>query len=166
MMGRQVNYYLSDRDQEEFCQRLNSLGGVSAIMPPLSKPTVEGQAIATFARWRPGEHDPVLFRSVDTAKLVFRRSVAGYFIDDMRSPVVEFSRCATTNDTIRRGRLYYIAGYFDDENRKIAKDAHFIDWAKEVFKILKRICVENRNGILIGREAQSMGHLGYRFECQ
>lgn len=163
-VGRQINFYLSDGDQEELCRRLDVMGEVLAVMPPFSQPRVDGQAVLPLSRWRPGEHTPMLFRPDDRKKLVFRRSVPGYFVDDMRSPVVEFSRCVTTNDVIRRGRLYYIAEYFNDENQKISKDPDFINWAKKLFKMAKGVCVESRDGVLIGKEAQYMARLGYRFE--
>jgi hypothetical protein len=167
-MGRQVNFYFSDSDQAELTRRLDSLGDVMAILPPLSKPMIENQSVSHFTRWKPGEHDPMLYRSSDTEKIVFRRSnpATGYFIDIDRSPVVEFSRCATTNDTIRRGRLYYVAGFLEKNLSKYTKPSEFVDWADKLFKLAKKLGVEIRNGDYIGREALEMEKLGYRFLAQ
>jgi hypothetical protein len=163
-MGRQVNFYFSDSDQAEFTRRLDSLGDVVAILPPLSKPMIESQAVSHFTRWKPGEHDPMLYRSSDADKIVFSKPnlATGYFIDIDRSPVVEFSRCATTNDIIRRGRLYYVAGFLEKDLTKYTKPSEFIGWADKLFKLAKKLGVENRNGDYIGKEALEMEKLGYR----
>lgn len=161
-MGRQINFYLSEHDQEEFCRRLDALGGILAILPPLPQPVTNGQSVLTYSHWRPGEYNPVLFRSVDDGKLVFRHSARGYFVDEMRSPVVEFLRCSTDGAELRRGRLYYTAQYFDDNDRKISKDTDFEKWASKIFKIARGVCIGEWDGALIGKEAQSMIQRGYK----
>lgn len=163
-MGRQVNFYLSNVDQEELARKLDAMSEMAAALPPFPSPQVRIQTVSQLARWKSGEHDTVLFRPADSALLTFRQSSPelGYFVDLFRSPVIEFSRCIMTNDQILRGRVYYIAGFIEDDHRDFKKPPDFIKWATDVFKIVKKHCVERRDGEYIGREALSLVNLGYR----
>ena len=167
-VGRQINFYLSNGDQEELAMRLDSKGGIVAIMPPLPNTEIHGQAVTQFARWNSGDYDPILFRPSDSRELVLRRSGSemGYMIDLFRSPAIEFSRCITKNDIIIRGRVYYIAGFIDDDYSKITKPPEFVSWAANIFKIVKKLGVERRSGDYIGKEAQSLEKLGYKLVGQ
>ena len=167
-MGRQVNFYLSNGDQEEFTRRLDLVGGVVAAMPPFPSRDIPLRPVSQYNRWRSGEQNPVLFRPTDASELILRRPnpELGYFIELFRSPVIEFSRCVVTNEEILRGRLYYIVGFIEDDLSKFQKSPEFIDWATKIFKIVRKLCVERRDGDYIGKEAFEMEKLGYRLVGQ
>ena len=165
-MGKQINFYLSNGDQDELTRQLDFKAVAS--MPPFPKEEIPIELVSKYARWESEQQTPVLFRCSDSSELVLRRPnpELGYFIDIFRSPAIEFSRCIITNDEILRGRLYYVAGFIENDLSKFKKPLEFIEWATDIFKIVKKLCVEKRNGDYIGKEAQSMEKLGYRFVGQ
>ena len=163
-MGRQINFYLSNGDQEELARRLDATGCVYAAGPPFESAEIPVQSVSRFARWESGQQDPMLFQYPDARDVVLRRPnpELGYFVDIVRSSAVEFSRCMTTNERISRGRLYYIVGFVDDDFSKFEKPSEFVKWAADLFKIVRKICIEKRKGDYIGREALAMEKHGYR----
>jgi hypothetical protein len=49
--------------------------------------------------------------------------------------------------------VYYIADYIDDDGRKVTKSQEFTDVAREVFKIVKKMCVMRRDFFYIAKDA-------------
>ncbi len=59
-------------------------------------------------------------------------------VDDLRSPVVEFTCSFYDGKVLRRGRAYYVDGYHEQGQGWIEKDASFKSWAKLVLDAIKK----------------------------
>ena len=162
-MGRQVNFYLSKGDQAELAEKFDRLGTVLAIPYSSATPKSTSLPVSGFAHWIPDLSPPNLFRPEDIDGLVSRRTVMNdpklgvrYFIDIFRSPVIEFSPCVYEDNQIRRGRLYYMPSYYDENSQLIQKPPDFISWATGLFKIIKKGCLRNAEGNYVGKRAQDL----------
>ena len=162
-MGRQVNFYLSEGDQAELVEKFDRLGTVLAVPYSSENPEPARLLVSSFANWIPYLSPPYLFRPEDFEDLVTRRTVMDdpklgvrYFVDDLKSPVVEFWPCIYDDNIIRRGRLYYMPTYYDENSRLIQKSPEFISWATKLFNIVKKSCVRNAQDNYVGKRAQDL----------
>jgi hypothetical protein len=135
-MGRQINFFLGAADQAPFEASLRSLGDFAVLgsrspspMPlRLCSTVVEtfGEELLRVYLARPQDVDQLHYRLIGNG--------TEYTPDVLRDPVIEFDRCFVSDGFIRRGRLYYVSGYFDEANRKIRKSEAFIEWADRVMR--------------------------------
>lgn len=75
-------------------------------------------------------------------------------IDSLRSPVIELTRSFFDSQTLRRGRVYYVDGFYGSDQTWTEKDATFKKWAKSIFSTMKR-CLRRRGSDYIGDDALS-----------
>lgn len=143
MDSRQINFYMMPKDIEEFeiwlKQRVDS---VFLALPMYEEELriIETLAISTKEKdmwltvFLAPEHllDKIIVKYVPAQEY--------YLIDNLKSPVMEFGRCYYDweNKKMRRGRLYYIKGYYDDNKEWKFKDESFLNWADEIFKWFRR----------------------------
>ena len=140
IMGHQVNFYLDSLDSMALEQALRDLGPLLVLhsLSPGSEPR-----ILESANFQEGAR-PWLFvllvRPEDLHAVVTRYvSAQGHWtVDVVKSPVIEFDRCFFDGTILRRGRLYYVDGYYDGEAWKEKADA-FQQWAKAVLAKAKRV---------------------------
>lgn len=113
MRSSQVNFFLTRIDQAELLTKLDPLGtfvylestardGSLGILESAEINKMGSDRLTIFIS---------LAKHVD--EIILKQSSATMFIDDLRSPVVEFSRCYQDDHCIRRGRLYFAKSYFD-----------------------------------------------------
>lgn len=80
-------------------------------------------------------------------------------IDSLYSPVIEFDRCYINKNKITRGRMYYVTGYYDENDEWIEKESEFLDWAQKLFKIAKKSLKRNRDlDAYVGEDACLSAH--------
>ncbi|MBC7975241.1 MAG: hypothetical protein H7138_09665 [Myxococcales bacterium] len=60
-------------------------------------------------------------------------------IDALLSPVVEFTGCFFDGQLLRRGRMYYVDGFFAEDGEWEEKAEPFRTWARAVLKRTKKI---------------------------
>jgi hypothetical protein len=165
-VGKQINFFLSVSDQRDLLQRLGNDCNATAALPPLSSAAVKEQDTTEFAEWRPGEHTPIIFRRGDTdgIKLLTRKERHDeYYFDIFSSRAIEFSRSIARDRTISRGRFYFIEGYMIDNTTKFEKPVEFLDWAKSIFQVVRRFCIDKRQGDFIGPDAVAKERAGWKF---
>ena len=163
-MGQQVNFYLSDNDQRELLDHLTEKHGLSAILQPVRKFPAEPKSPSFFYKWETGQHDPILFRTVDIDQLIFRfvSGVANaYFIDSELSPVIELWRCTSLDNVISRGRLYFIPSYYDDD-QLVQKPEAFLKTAKAMLSFTRRFCPSKIDFFCVGPEATELHKQGWK----
>jgi hypothetical protein len=73
-------------------------------------------------------------------------------IDDLRSPVVEFTHSFTDATRIRVGRLWYESTYYGENGELVTKPKDFLDWADRILKITRRTLTKDGN-YYFGKEA-------------
>jgi hypothetical protein len=164
-MGRQIYFYFSDEDQRLFAQELDQAGLAVGLRQPTTASTIRPVQAAEVAKWHIGEFDALLFQLQDLQSVVTRRSgnKREYLVDIDRSPVIQFHRCVTRDQTIISGRLYYHAVFFDQFDQKYEKPKEFISWAGKVFRMVKRHGYRNESGYYVGRGAKELLMAGYAF---
>jgi hypothetical protein len=164
MMGRQVNFYLSESDQRNILLDLKKKMDVSAILPPVKSTKLSPMDPLLLVKGKSIEDDPVLFLSKDLQSLTCRLhgSGAGYMIDPGENPVIQFWRSITKDNTIERGRFFYVPVVFGPDGSKQEKSADFLAFAKHLFYIVKKQCKLRGNGFYVGNEAAEMEREGFK----
>lgn len=156
-MGHQVNFFAAPLDirqiESEIVQVETDviLNSRSMTAEPCIVPSFDIQV----------EEKPWLYfylvRKSDLNDVVTRPVPAqGYWtVDILRSPVVEFNSCYFDGKILRRGRAYYVDGFFDEKGGWIRKPDIFLDWAKAVIKGTKKI-LKKHGPDYIGQIASSL----------
>lgn len=155
-MGHQVNFYLDPQDMVSLEQTIRTLGPLLVLhsRSPASEPKVlESASIEENGQ-------PWLFvllvRPEDLQAVVTRHVPAqGYWtVDVSKSPVIEFNRCFFDSRILRRGRLYYVDGYYNANQTWEEKADTFRIWAKAVLtKTKKALKKHNTDHIGVGAAA-------------
>lgn len=122
-MGRQVYFYMDERDEAEFKEFMSNLGSTillpgtpSAVptaqslleLPPQSQPFWWLVLVVPEAL-----RDGVIFKFVPTQ--------GHYVIDSLDSPVIEFSRSKVGEGTIRRGRIWAELQQLTSDGNRVQK---------------------------------------------
>lgn len=137
-MGRQVNFFLNAEDQKDFVELLGTWENL-VFLPDRS---LTGKATIPDQGFRTCESDDLslyLVRKEDLheVKFYFLPNQNCWYVDSLRSPVIQYSRCYATDSLIRRGRLYFQPGYYE-ESDWVEKDHAFVAWADRIIKTVRR----------------------------
>jgi hypothetical protein len=144
MKSRQVNFFLTPNDQAELMGQLAGLGKfvcLAAVSQDSSPRILESAEIKEMGR-EPLQIFIALQKNVGDIFFRELRTVTFRSVDVVRSPVIKFSRCYQDERCIRRGRLYVINSYYD-QNAVISKDEEFLKWSDRLIsktrKVLRRL---------------------------
>lgn len=66
-----------------------------------------------------------------------------WLVDQIRSPVIEFSRGGLDESRLVPGRLYYRTGYYDDQTW-VEFSPEFLKWADGILRLVRRRFLYNR----------------------
>lgn len=137
--SHQVSFYMSRNDLEDFESALLTYSDVAIIEVPLHhdelhvsksfSPTNENKWLTTYitlSAFLPH----VLTKYVPLQKY--------WLINEVESPVVEFSRCYENDEFIRVGRLYFISTYDGDEGKVVSKPEEFIRFANWLIRWIRK----------------------------
>lgn len=155
-MGHQVNFYLDPSDTTAVEHVLRSLGPFYVLHS--RSPAPEPRVFESLNVEENGQ--PWLFlylvRPEDLHAVVTTHVPAqGYWsVDVLDSPVVEFDRCFFDGAILRRGRLYYVDGFYDARQQWQDKPESFRTWAKAVLAKTKKM-LKRRNSDYIGSGAEA-----------
>ena len=139
-MGHQVNFYVNPSDAIALERSIRALGPLQILHS--RSPGPEPRVVDSVDVEENGR--PWLFfyfiRPVDLHAVVTRDVPAqGHWtIDALKSPVVEFTRSFFDGAILRRGRLYYVDGFYDASNQWQEKAESFRTWAKAVLAKSKK----------------------------
>lgn len=165
-MGHQINFYLSPKDVLELEKRLLS---VEKTLILHSRSRGPYPRIVDSTDLVEDGHQQNFFNLVRIADLdsVVTKEIKnqGYWsIDELRSPVIEFTRSNFDGALIRRGRLYYIDVYYDDSGKLVGKTLGFDVWAKKVLSKARRSLEYDKELLAyIGAEANEMRKNSIKF---
>ena len=133
-----------------------------AQMTPLSAKELAYRGQQVLARVEHMGKTPLtlyLARPADVGAVAFREvAEQGYWtVDDLRSPVVELTRCYFDGKMLRSGRLFYETGYYGGDGAWVDKPKAFLAWAEALLgaarKALRR---EPRLDAYLGPEAREL----------
>ena len=128
-MKSQINFFITRNDQAELIRQLGGLGNFVC----LDTISLDGAPrILESAEINEMGHEPLqifiaLQKNVSDIVLKELLHVTFRSVDVVRSPVVEFARCYQDEHCVRRGRLYFIKGYYD-QSAIFSKDEEFLKW--------------------------------------
>jgi len=162
MRSSQVNFYLTRDDQAELVKKLDPHGSfiyIARLSQDGSPQRVESAEIRQMGF----EHLKIyVTQSQYIDRIIFKRSANAAFVDELRSPVVEFSRCYQDDQLIRRGRLYFVNGYFDASGL-INKDDDFLKWGNSLMRRARRMLRKDPNSFeYFGPEALRLKEMGLK----
>lgn len=158
-MGHQINFYLSPRDMLELEKELLSLEETLILHDRSRGPYPRIVDSTDLVEDGDRQHFFNFVRTADLDSVVMKEvKTQGYWnIDDLRSPVIEFTRSNFNGELIRRGRLYYIDVYYDDSGKLVGKTPGFDVWAKKVLSKARRSMEFDKELLAyVGDEANEM----------
>ena len=154
-MGHQVNYYALLGDFAQIEAKLRRIEPLVILYSrsPTAAPRV---AHALDLKDESGGMwlSYYLVREVDIPAVITTHvPTQGYWgIDVFRSPVIECGGCFFDGKILRRDRMYYIDGDYDQNGIWVEKSEAFRRWAAAVFRATKK-CLKKLDWRYIGPEA-------------
>ena len=162
-MGYQISCYLSVQDSVFLEQQLLQLDD-SVILKDRSRGPYPATVFSTDLIENENRQYFFYFaRRVDLDAIVMAEvPTQGYWsINDLFSPVVEFTLGRFDGEVLRRGRFYYTDSYYDNQRRLIQKPVEFLNWADQVLNEAKRLLTYDRQlQSYLGSEAVEMRKSG------
>jgi hypothetical protein len=163
-MGRQINFFLAEQDQEWFDSVLREvapfvvLEGRSPAPVPITRP-------ATLIERMGAEPLTVFLAETSDVRLSPIRDRAEYSVDSQSEPVIEFSRCYCTASAIGRGRLYYVQKCWKDDGALVSKPETFIRWGQQLFRRVRTRLQRFDQFFYAGPEAIRAAARGVELKC-
>lgn len=164
-MGRQLNFYMHPDDLAAFqcdVERRHAVVLASRATSPSSVrlPTVlvTKYGVEPLCIYLAREEDLHLVRHDEIGES------RDYAIDSLRSPVIEFSRCYFGDGVIRRGRLWFSTGYFENGGERRNQPEEFVRWASGWLRSLRRQYLRLKDGDFAGPEAKKWFDAGGQFD--
>ena len=144
MGSKQINFYLFPWDLTKVDLLFEELGNVRILGLPMPTQKLRiskkvGSADFNQKNWVSTYW--VMESQLDQVILEFVEKQNYYLIDDLRSPVIECIRCYwdVEKNTLRRGRLYFKEGYWNDNKEWVRKNEAFLNWANLLFKRFRKV---------------------------
>lgn len=161
--SKQLNFFLTVEDQKAVERAISMCGEVSIFDARSATGDArkrENMCVQEFGK-EPLRIVLSLARHAD--KVIFTRAndYGDYSVNVLKMPVIEFDRCYVGDGYIRRGRVYAIMDYHDDEGLLIHKPEVFINWVKCVFAEIENSLSVTADGCFIGDEARSLSEKGW-----
>lgn len=136
-MGRQVNFFLHKEDQLSFDKLLKTWENSVLLRYKTDKAEL---SILDSSISESGDVSRIcLARREDLHEVImqFIASQNYWLIDSTCSPVIELDRSLCTDESIRRGRLYFQPRYVA-EMEWVEKSKDFNDWADNIIRTVRR----------------------------
>ncbi|UCI19657.1 hypothetical protein FJ970_01375 [Mesorhizobium sp. B2-1-8] len=165
MMGRQVNFWLSDKDQIELQSIVLSKGSFAVINTQLKAPAILLKE--KFERVHL-EHKVERFHIVPKAlseEIVWEHNPYNgtYDPDLSRSSVIQYNPCRIEGSSIFQGRFYFQARYVDDLGQLVEKHAMFTKIGDALLRLVRKNLNHLHSGFYAGNEALKLKDAGFQF---
>ena len=139
-MGRQINFFLHQRDQADFDSFLKSFGDI-VLIPFFHYNNQVSTVTDTVIRDAAQEGDRIyIIRKKDFNNIPLKPVKEGYWlVDDTELPVIHFDRCVIKPDRIEQGRIYFQTSYYDKCLMiMVRKPDDFIQWGEKIIAGVRR----------------------------
>jgi hypothetical protein len=139
-MSSQINFYITQKDLANIEVALKTSDEFFILHS--SSPTSAPHIVDTMV-CKPGETQWLFYylvRKSDLDKVLMHyvEKQNYWSIDSVRSPVIEFDSCYLSENILRRGRVYYVNKFYDDEGILVGKPEDFCIWAKQIFLKIRK----------------------------
>jgi hypothetical protein len=155
-MSHQVYYFLTPTDISTLENWLRDLSDLCILHSHSSEPAP--RIVESLNLEEDGKRWLFYFitRSDFVDQIVTRHIPAQnrWTLDELRSPIIEFSACFFDGQILREGRMYYVDGFYGANGRWEDKPESFRTWAKSVFAKAKKM-LKRRNDFYIGPDAEN-----------
>jgi hypothetical protein len=154
-MGHQVNFHALPQDIEEIENVVRRIE--PALVLHNRSPGIKPRVVDTLNLSENGERwlRYYFVRAADISNVVTERVPAqGYWtVDVIRSPVIEVTSCFFDGEILRRGRVYSVDGFYEENGVWKKKDEQFIAWSSRVMRKIKK-CLTRQGTEYIGNAAK------------
>lgn len=160
-MGHQLNFYALPADMANLERLLRETNDIAILH---SRSETEEPRVVESLELRVGDQYWLYFylvRRAELADVVTRHVPAqGYWtIDDTRSPVIQLTRSFYDDVILRRGRLWYVDGYYGEDRTWVEKSEAFRTWASSVVVRARKLLIKYKTDY-IGAEAKQWVEAG------
>ena len=162
-MGRQVNFYMTEKDEEEFVAFVRTTGDVCVL--PNRYPTETLHCLEKLPE--PGSpfwaHLWLWNRDVSPEpRLEYVEKQKHWYVDHFVSEVIEFSRCYRHQRRLGRGRIYAkMTGWDSNEPDKMfRKSEAFEKWYEKLARWIRRKGERDKNGVYVLPGARQFAEQG------
>ena len=144
MGSKQINFYLFPSDLTKVDLLFEELGNVRILgLPMLTQKLRIAKKVgsADFNQKNWVSTYLVMDSQLDQVILEFVEKQNYWLIDDLRSPIIELIRpyFDVEKNLLRRGRLYFKNGYWNENREWVRKNDAFLDWANLLFKRFRKV---------------------------
>jgi len=155
-MGRQTNFFMLRDDLIAYEQMIRQSSEVCLLKSQSN--SQDPEVITTFLDAETGTTEIWLYlaRAMDLEKVVTEAvPTQGYCrILEGTSPVVQFNSGYQKDNVLKRGRLYFQPGYYNDSDCWVEKSSDFIRWADGLLRWIRRhYRRDSKTGYYIGPAA-------------
>jgi hypothetical protein len=155
-MGRQVNFYVSNKDANLMLSDIRKVEPVYLLhsRSPESQPNIlDSEEIPECELPSPLF---LLVREADLKNLEmsFVSRQAYWTIDTTKACVMEFDTGYSDGKIMRRGRLYCVDSFYNQNRELIQKPEEFRRWTRSVLRICKKRLTK------LGPESEYAGYIG------
>lgn len=156
-MGRQVYFYMTEEDEDDFLEYVRTTGDVVII--PQTQGTISLTGIENFrtlakSKFGEGAH---LWNKAISPPPVFKHYESGgyYCVDFLESEVINVTRSKSVNGALRPGRLHIEAKISGNNVGSHAREkgAEFLHWYSVLAKWIRKHYEKQEDGTYVGRNA-------------
>lgn len=162
-MGRQVNFYMTEKDEEEFVAFVRSTGDVCIL--PYRLPTESLECLENLPEPGTPFWLSLYLWNRDLSpepRLYYIEKQKHWYFDDFASEVIEFSRCYWHQGRLGRGRIWAeMTGWDENEpDKTFRKSDAFQKWYSRLARWIKRKGKRDKNGDYVLPGAQQFAEQG------
>ena len=159
-MSRQFSFFLTDKDVVDLSQALGRELDLLAGCYESSAPNLSWSKRLDPASLRCSSRTLVLISPEDSGQIILKRiktRPAAFYVDSLRSPVVECTLCTHSEQMLRAGRFYYHEGYYGEDGTEVLKSESFRKWAEKLFRVVKQHLTRDPmlDGAYVGENARA-----------
>lgn len=162
-MGKQIQFYMIDQDEDDFIRFVRSTGDV-LILPQTSDKEL-GEEFSSFrelAGRRLGEACHLWNRSLSPKPKVDFFPVHGgcYCLDFMQSEVVNVMRSKRLDDKLSKGRLHIEDTVLLSDGTVAEKNVEYVKWFNELCRWIKKSYPTKSGGAFVSSRVEPLTRSG------
>jgi hypothetical protein len=164
MRSSQLNFFLTKNDQAELLGKLDPLGSFRYVESMSQDGSPRMLETAEIGQMGSERLKIFVTQSNYINKILFEQLTNAAFVDELRSPVIAFSRCYQDDQCIRRGRFYFVKSHFD-ARALINKDDDFLKWGNSLITRARRMLKKDPKSFeYFGPEALRLKGVGLKMD--
>jgi hypothetical protein len=167
--SEQINFYITPDELASFDKYLIEFNAAVISLPlKKSKPDICNSISDLSERNYGWDLFFRIARKSDLQSLVIRfvKNQGYYLINTLHSPIIEVTKCHLDENAlnIKRGRLFYYPGYYNDENTWESKSPDFLNWANQLFLQFTKTMqfTKTRTGDIVSPEVNKLLQNGWK----